>query len=295
MRILLPTDGSDYSKTAAGYVRDLGLRQGDELYVLHALKDFLLPDEVDPARDFIKAGQQGARRMLSEFTAENLHGMAGVKTIVREGEPWREISEAVAELKADLVVMGHRGLGLVSEYIIGGTTRKVVRHAGVSCLVVRNPMPHGRPVRALYCADGSVSAGHAREILEALPYPAGSEVDVLSVVDMDITTMPERYYPGEDISRMMAELREHYRAKAQKVVDSECAMLGKRFGKVTGQIRFGAPDDEIIKAAGELGADLVVMGCREMKGLADVIVGSESMRVLRHISANALIASGPGS
>lgn len=294
MRILLPTDGSEYSKTAAGFIRRLGLGPGDRLYVMHVLKEFLLPDEVDPARDFIKAGQQGAREMLREFMAENVPAGVQAEPVVREGEPWREIAEGAEELKADLVVMGHQGLSAVREYLLGGTALKVVRHSGASCLVVRRPLPEGRPARVLYCADGSVSAGHARDLLMDMPLAADTVVDVVAVVDMDVTSLPEKFYPDEDVSKMMAELRSHYQTAAQKTLDVECARLGRRFSAVSGQIRFGAPDDEIIKAAASFGSDLVVMGCRAMKGLSGIIVGSESLRVLRHTATNVLVAKTAG-
>lgn len=290
MRILMPTDGSEFSKEAARYMRRLGIGPDDEIILLHVLKDFLMPDTVHAAKDFRLSGEQGAVRMLEDFRVDALPPGVRVKTVVRDGEPSSEIVAAASELEAGLVVMGHKGLSTIKEYLLGSTVRGVVRDSTVSVLVVRKPFPEGRPPRVLFCADGTASSAAARELLCELPFAGNTAVDVLSVVDMDVTSMPEKFYPEEDLSRMMAELREHYRESAQHALDADTVELAARFADITQLIRFGAPDEEITRTADELGTDLIVVGCKPIRSIPDRIVGSESLRVLRHADCNLLIA-----
>src|SRR3990172_8653244 len=169
MKILLPIDGSEYSETAARYIRRLGFGPGTEVHVLHVLKDYLLPDSIDPARDFMKAGRAGAEALLAEY-AKGLADVGAVKTHIREGEPWREIAEAADELAPDLVVLGHKGLTGIGMFLLGSVSHHVLGHVRYSVLRARDPPPLDRAMRVLYCTDGSAHARHALGFFMSLPY-----------------------------------------------------------------------------------------------------------------------------
>lgn len=292
MKILLPTDGSRYSDTAVGYVVALGLGPGSEIYVLHVLKDYLLPDTVDPARDFIKASKRGAEALLDEVR-KRLAGDARVHTLVREGDPSREIVEAASEIGAELVVMGHQGLTGISQFLLGSVSHHVLRRGSSSVLVVRDPLPGDRPMRALYCTDGSASAAFARGLFASLPYREDTIVNVLSVVDVQTTTLPEKYFPGDEFSQMMADLRAYNLDLAEKAVAQDAAALGRRFHTVQEHIVFGIPESEILRTAYELQVDLVVIGSKGLRGVKGILLGSTSQRVVKHAECAVLVAKMP--
>jgi len=293
MRILLATDGSEYSETAARYIQRLSLGPEHEVVVMHALKDYLMPDSIDTARDFRKAGLKGAEKLVDDFKPLLEPCRCSVRTLVREGDPSTEILEGAQELGADLIVMGHRGLTGINRFLIGSVAHKVVKHGAYSALIVRELPAHVRPLRILYCTDGSHSARYAREMLAALPFGGDSEINVLSVVDMDISSLPEKYYPDEEVSVMMAELREHNRKLAEKYVAEDAEALRMRYKDVKQHIVFGIPDSEILMAVDGLQADLVVMGSKGSRGLRGILLGSASQRVLRHADCSVLIAKIP--
>ncbi len=294
MRILLPTDGSEYSETAARYLTRLGFGPGTEITVMHALKEYLLPDSLDPARDFIKAGRHGAERLVEGFKAMLATSGASVRTLVREGTPWVEIIEGAEEVKPDLVVMGHKGLTGITRFLMGSVAHQVVRHSPFSTLIVRELPPAERPMRVLYATDGSYSARYARDLMALLPLRDDTLVNVLSVADIEVSSMEEKYYPDEDISVMMEILRGHYREMSEKAVAEDSLALGKRFKDVRGHVAFGVPEFEILKAAEWLQADLVVMGSKGLHGLKGVLLGSSSLRVMRQAECSVLIAKIPG-
>lgn len=294
MRVLLATDGSEYSATAAKYLRRLPFGHDTEVFVVHALKEYLIPDSIDPAKDFHKAGKKAAQALVKEFTEDFVK--AGIKAhpIVREGEPWREIIECAEELKADLVVMGHRGMTGIEALLMGSVANQVLRHGHFSVLVVRELPPSEGPMRVLFCTNGSSASRYARDLLIRLPYDVmTTEVRVLSVVDMEVTTLPERYYPDEQISLMMADLREHNLRAAEKVVTEDAAELKHRFFDVSHKVVFGVPESEILREIQEVGADLVVMGSNGLKGIKGVLLGSVSHRVVRHADCGILVARNP--
>ncbi|HEV2440471.1 MAG TPA: universal stress protein [bacterium] len=55
----------------------------------------------------------------------------------RRGEPSHEILAAAAHLKADLIVMGSRGLGQVGGLILGSVSERVLHGARIPVLIVR--------------------------------------------------------------------------------------------------------------------------------------------------------------
>jgi nucleotide-binding universal stress UspA family protein len=56
------------------------------------------------------------------------------------GYPPTQIARLAAELDADLIVVGSRGLSRVKSALLGGTSRELLAHAGRPVLVVR-PAP----------------------------------------------------------------------------------------------------------------------------------------------------------
>jgi nucleotide-binding universal stress UspA family protein len=76
------------------------------------------------------------RRSLVELARES--GVAPQDCVVRVGRPVEQIVKAVRELKADLIVIGTRGLTGLKHAIIGSTAEGVVRHAHCPVWIVPN-------------------------------------------------------------------------------------------------------------------------------------------------------------
>lgn len=72
-------------------------------------------------------------KLLLEAGAESLP----VKTRVDVGVPFKEILKAVDEEKADLLVMGTKGRGNLTDALFGSTAEKVFRRCPVPLLSVR--------------------------------------------------------------------------------------------------------------------------------------------------------------
>lgn len=64
-------------------------------------------------------------------------GARHVKTSVRNGDYADEILDAANEHKADMIVIGSRGLGKINQTILGSVSQKVLHHAGQTVVVVK--------------------------------------------------------------------------------------------------------------------------------------------------------------
>ncbi|MFQ5956605.1 MAG: universal stress protein [Candidatus Brocadiales bacterium] len=86
---------------------------------------------------------------------------------------------------------------------------------------------------------------------------------------------------SETISRMKAELKEHVPEEVRKKGDVET------------MVTVGIPVIEIINAAKEKGADVIIMGTHGRTGIAHVIMGSVAENVVRRSSCPVLTVRQP--
>ncbi len=292
MRIIFATDGSEPSHSAMDFLLSMEFEPEDSFVILHVLKEFVLPDTIDPNRDFRKAGKAAAKKLVADVAERFRETGLDAKEVVREGDPAREVTEAIVEFGADLAVMGHKGHTGLSRFLLGSVSNNVLRHGGSSVLIVRDRMPE-RPVKALYCTDGSLHAKYARDLFMKLPFPPDTVVDVLSVVDMQVSSLPEQYYPYSETSTMMTELRRHLMEQAERFVVEDAKALRDRFSTVREHVTVGVPESEILAAIDEMAPYITVMGSSGMHGLRGILVGDVSQRVVKHARSSVLVGKIP--
>jgi universal stress protein F len=95
----------------------------------------------------------------------------------------------------------------------------------------------------------------------------------------------------EDVpSYIAAELPRDLNDRRQAEAKVELGLMAKEVpGNVTSEIRTGAPASQILQAAEDHGADLVMIASHR-PGLSDYFIGSTAARVVRHAQCSVLIA-----
>ena len=87
-------------------------------------------------------------------------------------------------------------------------------------------------------------------------------------------------------------LHENFEQMASGQVQNELTRLGSKLdlktGKVSTLIRFGIVYEEVIAAAEQLGADLIVTGSHK-PDVSDFLLGSNAARVVRHAACSVLV------
>lgn len=134
-RITLATDGSDSSDKALKFVlskfrpdRSVGKRGDAPIHVtvFHVLPLVMYPGLKEASKKLLEQSEQKLTK--AGFTAEPLCYL---------GNPAEEIMKAATRQKADLIVMGAKGLGAIARFLIGSVSTRVVQHANCAVLVVR--------------------------------------------------------------------------------------------------------------------------------------------------------------
>jgi len=133
--ILLAYDGSDHAKRAAEVAKAEALAHGARLVVVHVYEP--VPDYLGEPffQEALKRRLERAEKVLAE--AVGLTGVPREDALLLEGRPAEAILEAAIGERADLIVMGTRGLGAIGSLFLGSQSQKVLAEAPCPVLLVR--------------------------------------------------------------------------------------------------------------------------------------------------------------
>ena len=135
--ILIPTDGSEYTRAAIGKGLELAKLTGAEvtaLYVVDQTSFINFPMDSTVVSVYSLLEKEGKDAVDYVKTEGEKMGLK-VTTSVMEGSPSRKIVEESA--KHDLVVMGTLGRTGFSKLLLGSVAERVIRFARCPVLVVK--------------------------------------------------------------------------------------------------------------------------------------------------------------
>lgn len=146
-------------------------------------------------------------------------------------------------------------------------------------------------MKVLLSTDGSASSTSAMDILVGLSLPPASEVVLLTVIDrQDFNKNAEQGGLSEEQQQMLEQTGQLLQEEAEGTLAAAVEKLQAAGLNCSTQIAVGHPSREIIRAAKDRGADLVVVGSHGWKGVKRFLLGSVSEQVLAYAPCSVLIA-----
>jgi nucleotide-binding universal stress UspA family protein len=282
--ILFATDFSQLADEALDHALALAHKHEAELHMLHAVV-LHADDPNDPAHHFPDAeevrqrlGEIADDRMANQLETRNAGELDVVRAQRRGMSTAPVILEYAEEIDADIIVMsthGRRGLGHV---LLGSVTEEVVRLSSCPVLTIRGRGEEtgGPRIRqVLVPVDFSEHSERAAKYATEICAAYGARLHLLHVFEQPIT--PEVYLGGgpasaPDFAVVEASLREALHGvgtRSGAAVDTEFHVLeGGAVGGIT-------------DTADAIGADLIVIATHGLGGLAHVLIGSVTERVVR--------------
>jgi len=251
---------------------------------LHVVHVFSLPDPVLAAYGG-NSGDAAFHVRYASRLALHVEGQAAasprgeaVHCHALEGSPGPRLAEFADDVGADLVIVGASRRGRLWHSILGTTAARVLRAAHVPVLVLRKPFKQS-PARVLLATDLSEENGaaHTRAI-ETIADTFGREalqLRAVYVVSYDPMIPPP--LPDEVLKEVAAEQLGRFLAE-----DVRSPLPVER------QVRSGDTSGEIVRAADEWQADLLVMVARG-SGAPEGSLGSTTASAIRHASCNVLV------
>lgn len=140
--IIVPVDFSNHSQFALKSAALLAKKNNATLYALHMLdmqEMSLSESEVylhEKTLFFLKL----AEKRFQDFLKKDYLKDVKVVPIIKHYKVFKEVDAVAKEVNADLIIMGSHGASGFKEFFIGSNTQKVIRHANVPVLVIKNEM-----------------------------------------------------------------------------------------------------------------------------------------------------------
>ncbi|MFI5226091.1 MAG: universal stress protein [Candidatus Limnocylindrales bacterium] len=141
-------------------------------------------------------------------------------------------------------------------------------------------------MHVLLAIDGSSCADRARDLVARLPWPDGTAIAVVSVVD-DVAAFGLPLVVPSEHARL--EMEAAINREVESVLESTARVVERPGVTVDARVLHGRAGTAIVEAATALGADLVVVGSRGHSQLASMLLGSTSDEVVDHAPCPVLV------
>jgi nucleotide-binding universal stress UspA family protein len=244
----------------------------------------------------LKAMEKAGHLILrdAERSAKVALGQAATnpRTIFRRVLAYGSISPTIVEQahrwRADLIVMGSRGLSDIKGFLLGSSSRRVASLAPCSVLVVKEALSKLR--RVTLAVDASRPSRVAAQFLRSNILPDSAAVTILSSAESPVSDLAARYLSASQISTLTQPVMEG----TTRLVTSVREEFIKEGWTATTQVHMDHVIDTIIKQVEADHADLLVVGSRRLAKSERLHLGSVSESLLRHAPCSVLIVRGPG-
>ncbi len=136
-KILVPTDGSDYSFYAAEHAAYLAKTLGAKLYAVNVI-NFPLAftagiHYAEGKAEMETTGREAVNKIKALCDANGVE----CEEMIVEGEPKSAIVDVACKVGADCIVIGSIGMSALERVLIGSVSDSVLRHAPCPVLMVR--------------------------------------------------------------------------------------------------------------------------------------------------------------
>jgi nucleotide-binding universal stress UspA family protein len=287
MYVLVAADGSPSARDAVLLVRSLSWPENTRVRLLEIFS---------PAPSLITLG--AGRHPDGDYARERNAVAALAAPLYREGLLVEEefirgdaaahlIIEDARTWGADLIVTGSRGHGPLATLLLGSVAAEITAQAPCPVLVARRRTCS----RIVFAEDGSEQAFGARRLLATWPIFKGMQVKVVSVAHVDRPLRSGITAAVFEDARLAEEERLREAGAAYEHLAKESAEQLRVAGVLArAELRTGDATNEIVAAAHDWNADLIVVGSRGRGPIARALIGSVARGVLLNANCSVLVA-----
>jgi nucleotide-binding universal stress UspA family protein len=298
MRILCAVDGSECSRWGVQALEALADREPEDVTLLHVVD----PSALRAGRDrnpvaktrglaamdkaggvLLREAEQLARVALGQAAtgpSTTLHH------VLAHGPIARTIVRQARRVKADLILLGSRGLSDIRGFLLGSISRQIASIAPCSLLVVKQPLL--QLTRVVLAVDDSKHSRAAARFLRSRMLPEAATTTILSSAERPVTDLAVRYLSKSQVAALELPVLE----RATQLVTTMRDEFLKEGYTVVSDVKMDHVIDTIVTQVEADHADLLVIGARELTKSERLYLGSVSESLLRHAPCSVLIVRG---
>ena len=258
--ILVGTDFSPASDRALDYALSIARRYEARIFLAHVITsdaNVMVAPEI-MARTHETEVCEAQWRMGEILLSGRLRDMSH-ETLIEHGSLWPTLEALIGKHHIDLVVVGTQGTGGLQKMLLGSGAEQIFRQAKCPVLTL-GPAIKGEAPREvefkniLFATDFGLGAEREAKYAFCFALEHQANLTLLHVV-----ARAEDYSEGG-----LAQKRETVTRELGELVPAG----GELWCKTEFRMRLGEPVEEILQVAGEIKADLIVIGAKHGKGLA---------------------------
>jgi nucleotide-binding universal stress UspA family protein len=294
-RILWATDGSGEAELALEYAKYLAKLTGAEIIGVHVIPlpvQLLfesLRDEDEEFREWQSKVERRVSDMFVEVRNELLHSGIKFDGVILKGIPSDKIREFSRLRKADIIVMGKQGHGLIESMMVGSETVKVLKSSHIPVLAAKRPEP-GKEIKIssivvpIDLADENETALNCALDLAGM---TGAGVTAVYALRLDMYAQDIPASALDIVIKQSAkELRDRTDGIKAKYDSSHGASV--KGGIKTEVIHGLSPAISVANYAARNNADLIVINTHARTGLKRLVLGSVTERMVQESPCSVL-------
>jgi nucleotide-binding universal stress UspA family protein len=259
--LLVPFDFSEHAAYALDFAKQLSRKMDARIQLLHVIEFPTLAYsfteesnktslEIFYGKDYPKEVEDKLRKVAEASEKEGFETSFSIK----QGNPFQNISKAIAEEKASYIVMGSKGVSGLREIFIGSNAERVIRHADCPVFVVKGPVKIDEMRNLVFASDLS------------------EEQDWIVLKVKEIQQL-------FDLNLHIVKVITPHNLLTSDAADEQFDAFFERnqfenYSKNT--IHSDYPDEGIIEFAENIGSGLIILGTHGKTGLAHIFGGSRA-------------------
>jgi nucleotide-binding universal stress UspA family protein len=263
-KLMVATDSSEYSESAIREAINFAKVCSSKLLAVSIVTTNLEFETVVP--QIMEKDEKEAREHLESIKNRAAKEGIDCDAIVRlSEEPFQDIVNLAEKYKVNMIIVGTHGRTGLKRLMMGSVTAKVIGHSPCNVLVV--PL-HAKVEckNVLIATDGSKFSEAAASEALGIAKRCGSSLIVISVASSDA----EIALAKDNVKKVVEA------AEKEGIKTMPCVTTGK-------------PYEAIIETSKQNNADFIIVGSHGRTGLARLLMGSVTERVIGHAEVAVLV------
>lgn len=284
-KILWATDGSGEAELALEYAKYLARVSGAEIIGVHVIPlpvQLLFESLREEDEKFNEWRSKVERRVSDRFVeVKNELQKAGIKFegVILRGIPSDKIREFSRLRKADIIVMGKQGHGLLESVMVGSETVKVLKASHIPVLAVKRHGTEEINIKSIVVpidlADDNETAFNCALDVAGM---TGANVTAVYALRLD---MYAQDMPAGALDIVIRQSVKELGERAESMKEKYEKAGGRFKGAVKTEVIHGlSPAISIANYASRNDADLIVINTHARTGLKRLVLGSVTERMI---------------
>ena len=135
-KILVPLDGSKYSKKVTQCACDFSIAFDAEIILIYVVEKSI-PVNILDQKEYLKILHKFGEKTLDNAKNILAKKQVDAKIILAQGNIVNEINKTTKKEKCDLIVVGNKGLGSLGRLLLGSVSNKLAQSSACSLVIVK--------------------------------------------------------------------------------------------------------------------------------------------------------------